>query len=67
MYEGGRVLNISSVGGYSAVPTLSFYNARKFGVSLFPFILCSQCTLVLIYNAKSSRGFYRIIHQRDAP
>ncbi len=32
--HGGRVLNVSSVGGYSANQTLAFYHAAKFGMSL---------------------------------
>ena len=31
---GGRILNISSAGGYSAGPTISIYNAAKFGQSI---------------------------------
>ncbi|GBE81793.1 hypothetical protein BKA93DRAFT_738065 [Sparassis latifolia] len=32
---GGRVLNISSVGGYSSNPTLAFYSAGKFALEAF--------------------------------
>ena len=28
---GGRIINVSSCGGYSAGPTLSIYNGAKFG------------------------------------
>lgn len=29
---GGRIINVSSCGGYSAGPSLSIYNTAKFGV-----------------------------------
>lgn len=29
--HGGRVLNVSSCGGYAANPTLAYYSAGKFG------------------------------------
>ncbi|PPQ96649.1 hypothetical protein CVT26_010639 [Gymnopilus dilepis] len=32
---GGLILNVSSTGGYSAQPTISFYNAAKFAVEGF--------------------------------
>ena len=41
--HGGRVLNVSSIGGYSANPTLAFYNAGKFGAC------CSYLSCVVSY------------------
>lgn len=29
---GGHIFNVSSAGGYFAQPTISFYNAAKFGM-----------------------------------
>ncbi|KAL1694751.1 hypothetical protein GGG16DRAFT_87409 [Schizophyllum commune] len=33
--HGGRILNVSSIGGYSANPTLAYYNAGKFALEGF--------------------------------
>lgn len=33
---GGRLFNVSTVGGYRANPTLSYYSASKFGTCLIP-------------------------------
>lgn len=30
--KGGRIFNLSSTGGYSSQPLLSYYNAAKFGM-----------------------------------
>lgn len=37
--HGGRILNISSVGGYVGNQTLSFYSAGKFGMWSDPEVL----------------------------
>ena len=33
--QGGRILNISSVGGYIGNATRAFYNSAKFGMGYF--------------------------------
>lgn len=42
--HGGRVLNVSSIGGYSANQGLAFYHAAKFGESPLPVFTRSQST-----------------------
>ncbi len=41
--QGGRVLNISSSGGFTSNPTLAYYSASKFGTSLFIALALIYC------------------------
>lgn len=42
--EGGQIFNISSAGGYTAKPTLSYYNAAKFALEGFTEALRKEMT-----------------------
>lgn len=39
--RGGRILNVSSIGGYIGNQSLSFYSAGKFGtIHIFDYFMC---------------------------